>query len=325
MELLSIIIPAYKGKFLEESLRSIVKQTDQRFRVYVGDDASPEGLEEIVWRSGLCPNRLVYHRFETNLGKDSLVKHWERCIALSKEPWIWLFSDDDLMEPSCVSSFFQTLEETNHKYDLYRFDTVIINEKDQIISMNPPHPQRESWNEYLFFFLNNWRLSNQQELIFRRSAFEKIGGFIDFPLAWWSDIAFTIACSIRTGIAKIEGSRLLMRKSNINISSMDAPKIYQLKLMALLQFTKWLVKFIESQTYEGFPDNIILKQLIKKHFFWRLRVRNQFYGPSYWKIILPLLKELFGISPVEGFFRLLHLNILFLVENIPRRLLTRFL
>jgi hypothetical protein len=40
--MLAIIIPYYKLCFFEENLQSLAAQTDKRFKVYIGDDASPE-------------------------------------------------------------------------------------------------------------------------------------------------------------------------------------------------------------------------------------------------------------------------------------------
>ena len=45
---LAIVIPAYKGTFLQETLESVARQTDRRFHLYIGDDCSPHGLKEIV-------------------------------------------------------------------------------------------------------------------------------------------------------------------------------------------------------------------------------------------------------------------------------------
>ena len=108
---LAIVIPAYKAEFLEEALASLEAQTDRRFRVYVGDDASPGALEVICDRHRQQLD-LSYHRFAENRGRDYLVDQWHRCIGLSSEPWIWLFSDDDVMEPGCVAAFYAALEET---------------------------------------------------------------------------------------------------------------------------------------------------------------------------------------------------------------------
>ena len=50
MKKLAIIIPAYKPRFLQETLDSIAKQNNHEFTVYIGDDASPYPLETIVDR-----------------------------------------------------------------------------------------------------------------------------------------------------------------------------------------------------------------------------------------------------------------------------------
>ena len=39
---IAIIIPAYKSRFLRQTLDSMAAQTCRDFAVYVGDDASPE-------------------------------------------------------------------------------------------------------------------------------------------------------------------------------------------------------------------------------------------------------------------------------------------
>ena len=41
--MLAIIIPYFKLTFFEETLKSLASQTSKRFKVYIGDDASPEG------------------------------------------------------------------------------------------------------------------------------------------------------------------------------------------------------------------------------------------------------------------------------------------
>ena len=68
MKKLAIIIPAYKPRFLQETLDSIAKQKQSQFTVYIGDDASPYPLETIVDR---YKNKfdIIYHRFEQNMGK----------------------------------------------------------------------------------------------------------------------------------------------------------------------------------------------------------------------------------------------------------------
>lgn len=45
---LAIVISAYKPDFLDQTLSSLAKQTDKRFSVYIGNDASPFNLDSMV-------------------------------------------------------------------------------------------------------------------------------------------------------------------------------------------------------------------------------------------------------------------------------------
>ena len=115
---LAIVIPAFKAKFLAETLSSIASQTSQDFKLYICDDCSREPIEDIV-KSFEGRLSFAYNRFDNNLGGVSLVRQWERCIALTSEEWIWLFSDDDIMETNCVEEFYNSLNGSTGKFDVY--------------------------------------------------------------------------------------------------------------------------------------------------------------------------------------------------------------
>ena len=48
--MLAIVIPYFKLAFFEETLQSLAIQTDKRFKVYIGDDASPENPTSLISR-----------------------------------------------------------------------------------------------------------------------------------------------------------------------------------------------------------------------------------------------------------------------------------
>src|SRR5690349_7148370 len=107
MKPLAVIIPAYKLAFFDKALSSLAYQTNKNFTVYIGDDCSPEDLEEITekYKSQLD---IHYTRFKNNIGAKYLVYHWNRCIQLTRgEPWLWLFSDDDIADANCVETFYR--------------------------------------------------------------------------------------------------------------------------------------------------------------------------------------------------------------------------
>lgn len=53
--------------------------------------------------------------------------HWERCIQLSAEPFIWLFSDDDLMPADGVERVMEALSRPHHQRGyFFRFPLAVI-------------------------------------------------------------------------------------------------------------------------------------------------------------------------------------------------------
>lgn len=272
---LAIVIPAYKAAFLREVLESVARQSCRDFQLYVGDDASPGNIRDIVREfSEKLP--IQYHRFPNNLGSVSLAEHWRRCIALSREPWIWLFSDDDLMEEGCVEAFYRELQATGSRHDLYRFNTYSINARSRVISENVQHPQNETGPDFLVSRLRGGRTSTAQELIFSRAAWKAVGGFPDFPLGWASDDAFIATLGARKPIRVMPGPRLKWRLSGKNISTDNSFAMALQKLQACLKFVEWAAAFLEKNPpTEGPLTNAQLAALLEDWFFMQMIYRRQ--------------------------------------------------
>src|SRR5436190_2366329 len=124
--MLAIIIPYYKLTFFESTLESLADQTDKRFKVYIGDDASLEDCS-LLLRKFEGKFDFIYYRFENNLGGISLTKQWERCISLSdKEEWLMILGDDDVLGENVVEEFYK-------QYDFFKGKTNLIRYASQII------------------------------------------------------------------------------------------------------------------------------------------------------------------------------------------------
>lgn len=237
---LAIVLPAYKSKFLEETLQSIRDQTDQRFTLYVFDDASPENIQKIVEQTSIEAD-VIFKRFDVNVGGKSLTKQWERCIQeTADEEWIWLFSDDDIMTPNCVESFYESLQE-NPGYSAYRFNTKKVSAEGEVIRENQ-FPDTFDGAEFL-----NKKLSYQEEsyiveYIFSRDAYHDIGGFPDLPLAWTADDLFCLKLADHGQICSIEGGCVHWRYSESNISGKSDRKNAKLKLKAASEFVDWMME-----------------------------------------------------------------------------------
>ena len=110
---IAVIIPAYKDTYLLNTLISINNQTDKKFNLYICNDSSPYNIEKVLADfKKINKIHFEYIKFENNLGGSDLIQHWNRCInQIKNEEWIWLFSDDDLMEDNCI-------RDLNHQINL---------------------------------------------------------------------------------------------------------------------------------------------------------------------------------------------------------------
>lgn len=238
--LLSIVIPAYKSTYLEAALTSIAAQTCQRFQLYIGDDASPQPIQPIcaTWSERLP---IQYHRFEQNLGGHDLVGQWARCIDLTRSPWIWLFSDDDVMDPDCVAAFYRTIEK-KPEAEVFHFDTRKIDEQGHPVSAHDPFPPRIGSRDFALQRFTGQLRSYAPEYMFHRDAYQRAGGFPNFPLAWCSDNAGWIAMGAQ-GIFTIAGPRVSWRVSADHISNRAADN-RDGKWQASLAYVNWLTDYL---------------------------------------------------------------------------------
>ena len=244
---LANIIPAYKAAFLPAALDSIAAQTCKDFTLYVGDDCSPEPIGSIVDR---YQDRidLVYKRFENNLGGRDLVAQWERCIAMSyDEPYIWLFSDDDVMEPNCVEELFRQIEQTKDAYNLYHFDVNIIDEEAHVIKELPAYPLVLGAYDYYKAKSEGRLRSYVVENVFSRKVYEEKGGFKHFDLAWGSDVATWCIFAGTEGFCRIDAAKIRWRRSAENITPDKSRQTAERKLMARCESLAWAYDYFNAE------------------------------------------------------------------------------
>ena len=246
---LAIVIPAYKSTFLAAALDSIAAQTCQDFTLYIGDDCSPHNLVEIVDRYRDKIN-LVYKRFDTNLGGKDLVAQWERCIDMTQgEDWLWLFSDDDVMEKNCVEEFYKTIKE-KPKAGLIHFNVNRLDNATGKISSLPKFPDFCSSKFYLDEKLKGHLISFVVEFVVRRDVFFDNGRFQNFDMAWGSDfISWVKFSDAAGGIVTSDHAKVLWRKSNENISPDKSNPVFVRKIHSLISNAKWILDFTSQKGY----------------------------------------------------------------------------
>ncbi|MBF7090626.1 glycosyltransferase family 2 protein [Flavobacterium sp. ALJ2] len=215
--MLAIIIPYYKIKFFEETLKSLANQSDKRFKVYIGDDASPEDPVTILEKyKGQVD--FEYHRFGDNLGSYSLTQQWERCIALSKdEQWLMILGDDDVLGKEVISEWYRNFNLFKNKTNVVRFSTIIVNHESQFLTSFYHHPEWENVTDFYFRKIRGITRSSLSEYFFSRKSFLKYK-FRDYPVAWHSDDAAWFDFSEGKSIYTINNELVYIRVSDVSIS-----------------------------------------------------------------------------------------------------------
>lgn len=258
--MLSIVIPYYKIRFFEATLSSLSLQTDKRFKVYIGNDASVDNPIAIIEKYAAQLD-ITYHCFADNLGSISLTQQWERCLALvAKEDWVMLLGDDDTLESNCVALFYQNREliekESIH---VIRYATQVIDHNSIVLTHTYTHPAYENSIDFLMRKFKGGTRSSLSEFVFYKKALLDVQ-FKKFPLAWFSDLLAVLEVSNFGLIYTINDAVVSFRLSGKNITSKTDNLV--LKNEASFQFYYYL---LDQKT--SFFDNeqiaVVLQKLEK--------------------------------------------------------------
>ena len=258
----SFLLPAYKDRFLQS-------QTYHDFKVIISDDCSPYPLYAIV-EPFLSDPRFIYRKNSQNIGAERLVSHWNMLLEECDSPYLIMASDDDIYEPN----YLEEMDKLVRKYPevfLYRSRLDQIDNNGVVTHSERPFNEYEDFTLFVTGLFSD-HLHGIGQFIFKRSYLLSIGGFIDFPLAWFSDDASAIVCG-KNGSAHSAEILFHIRNSGLNISSKkNNPHFDCLKLKSILMFDKWIQN-----------DNLVPKSVIKK-------------SRSYW---FSKIKEIWGSLPIR--------------------------
>lgn len=287
--MLAIVIPYYKHAFFEATLRSLQNQTSKNFTVYIGDDASPENPKRLLEK---YKNDFTYHfkKFDSNLGGTSLVKQWERCLAMvNNETWVVILGDDDTISANFVDSFYKYLNEVNQlKINVIRYASVVINEYGDLISKKHEHPKLETSTNFLMRKLKGGTRSSLSEFVFNRNVLDRVK-FKNLPLAWYSDYLAVLECTNFNNMYTINEALVSFRLSGLNITSKRDNLTF--KNIATFNFYYYLLEkkngffnekqketlyFVLEKTFLDNKKNIKFWELFSKLYFRDLQIKRYF-------------------------------------------------
>ena len=241
----TFLLPAFKPDFFEEALRSIKDQTYSDFKVLVSDDCSPHDLKSIYNKVCGDDARFSYRRNEVNMGSKSLVSHWNLLVDMCDTEYFILASDDDVYEPT----FLEEVDKLARKYpevDLIRARCKMVNESRNFAFYDGIYQELTDSLEFVHLMYLHNSIKCIANYTFRLDAIKAKGGFIDFPLAWFSDRATVMKLSTH-GVANTKDVLFSFRMSDVNITfgKNDEKKAYT-KEYATQLYDQWFKDFMET-------------------------------------------------------------------------------
>lgn len=240
----SFVMPAYKARFLSQAISSILSQTSSEWELTIVDDCSPETLREIV--ETFSDPRIRYIRNERNLGRENLVRQWNHCLSFATGDYIVLAADDDLYKPSFCEEIIR-LAEKYPQADLIHSSVEQIDENGCHLWDDSILPEFTNKYEYLHWWLTGRSFTCIGNFAFKRQPLLEMGGFMDFPCAFGSDIATPISLS-KNGVANTQEMLFCFRQSTQHLSA-DSSRFKE-KLEGISK----LSEFLRAIRYEE-PDN----------------------------------------------------------------------
>ena len=245
----SVTIPAYKDRYLKETIDSILAQTYQNYEIIIVNDASPYDLDSIV--SQYDDPRIRYFKNEKNCGAKNVVDNWNICLSHATGEFVMCIGDDDNLTPRCLQDFADLIEKYPN-LDLYHARNEIIDDDSNFVCLLEKRPEWES----VYSLMYNPRNTHLGDWLFRTETLRKNGGFYKLPYGWQSDDISAFIAAANHGVANTQEVGFQYRGNGLSISH-DLTCIED-KIDAVRFAIKWCLDFVSKQH----PFNKEDKQLI---------------------------------------------------------------
>lgn len=137
---LSICIPTYNfGKFIGETLESIIPQLNEKTEIVILDGGSTDNTKEVVQHyQKLNPNIHYFQQPE----KGGIDKDMHLSVEYARGDYCWLFSSDDIMQKGAIKHLLSEIEEGHDVYlcnfTICDFDVKITMEEHFILKDQTP-------------------------------------------------------------------------------------------------------------------------------------------------------------------------------------------
>ena len=142
-KLVSIIMPAYNsGRFIEQSIRSVLSQTYTDWELLIVDDCSTDNTTSIV--ASFKDKRIHYQRNTNNMGA-ALTRN--EALKIAKGKYIAFLDSDDIWDAEKLERQIAYMQQTGYAFTFTNYR--IINEDGSSQGKELQMPSSMTYHQYL--------------------------------------------------------------------------------------------------------------------------------------------------------------------------------
>ena len=121
-DLISIITPTYNcGKFIGETIESVINQTYENWEMIIVDDCSKDNTKDIVNKYAQNDDRIKYHILETNSGA-AIAR--TRAMELARGDYMAFLDSDDLWVEDKLEKQLKFMKENNFNFVCTEYEQI---------------------------------------------------------------------------------------------------------------------------------------------------------------------------------------------------------
>ncbi len=134
--LVSIIMPSWNtGRWIAESIESVINQTYQNWELIIVDDCSTDNTDDIV--GSFKDNRIKYFKNDINSGA-ALTRN--RALREARGEWIAFLDSDDLWVPTKLEKMIAFAKDNNYSFIYHGYEK--IDEESKPLSVYVSGPKK---------------------------------------------------------------------------------------------------------------------------------------------------------------------------------------
>lgn len=205
MPTVSVIVPNYNhGRFLQQRIASVLRQTYQDFELILLDDCSTDDSRAVLSQyAGDSRVRTEFNR--SNSG--SAFRQWNKGVRLARGKYVWIAESDDYADERFLEHLVPILENDDTVAYAYcrSWQVTADGRREGFHDEYGPYKGPRGWDadycvdgrqECRDYFLFMTPVSNASAAIFRKSAYDSVGGADESMILCgdcklWAGIALT--------------------------------------------------------------------------------------------------------------------------------------